>query len=61
MTLLRNLFWVAMFVVATFFWVVLFEHKIGGFEQGIRIELDNVKKLIGQDIERKPDQSDKVP
>lgn len=46
MGLITKLFWVILFLAATFLWVVLFEHGTSGFVDGISVEFENVKNLI---------------
>lgn len=54
MTLIRSVFWVAVTLAATFFWLVLFEHGPSGFKEGISVEFENLKALI-QPVEKTPE------
>jgi len=46
MVLLRGLFWVALFLVLTFCFVVLFEYGPRDFVSGAQKEYDRVKSLV---------------
>jgi hypothetical protein len=43
MSLLRGLFWIALFAFFTFCFVVLFEHGTADFTSGFKKEFDKVK------------------
>lgn len=58
MRIIRSIFWFAVFLAATFCWVVLFEHGISGFKEGIPLEWEKVKTIL-KPIEKKKDISDK--
>jgi hypothetical protein len=58
LTLIRKLFWFAMFLVATFCFVVLFEHGTTDFVKNAQVEFENVKKLYQSHLEKKKDDSD---
>ena len=59
MALIRKLFWVALFLVSTFGFVVLFDHGTTNYGQNARLEFEELKKLIHSDIKKsdsdKPD------
>jgi len=46
--LLSRFFWIAAFVLATYCWMVIFEHGLGwkGFSEGFRTEWRNVASLF---------------
>ena len=48
MRLLSRFFWIAAFLLATYCWMVMFEHGIswGGFSEGFRTEWRNVAGLF---------------
>lgn len=60
MSLLRSLFWLALFLVATFAFTVLFEHGPTNFAANAQKELDTLQRLYGAKLERKKDDSDKL-
>jgi hypothetical protein len=60
MGLIRKLFWFALFLIATFCFVVLFEHGFHNFPANAQVEFENLKKLYHAKIERAPDESDAV-
>ncbi len=60
MGLIRKIFWVAVFLAATFAWVVLFGYGPGNFEEGAKVEWENVKNFTTP-VQQKKDQSDKLP
>lgn len=43
MGLISKLFWIGMFLVATFLWLVLFEHGPSGFVDGIPVEWEKLQ------------------
>jgi hypothetical protein len=57
-TLIRKLFWFAVFLLATFCFIVLFEHGTANFSGNARTEFENLKAMFGKDIKRNPDESD---
>ena len=61
MGLLRSLFWFAIFILSTFAFTVLFEHGPSNFAQNAQKEFELLKKVYNKKIERKGDQSDKLP
>jgi hypothetical protein len=61
MGLLRSIFWFAIFVISTFAFTVLFEHGPNNFAANAQKEFDLLKKTYEKKIERKGDQSDKLP
>lgn len=60
MALLRNLFWLALFLASTFGFVVLFEHGTHDYIKSCQVEFDHLKSLVNKKVERKKDESDKV-
>jgi hypothetical protein len=53
MALLRLIFWVALFLVSTFVFTVLFEHGISDFPANARKELDSLRQLTAQKADEK--------
>jgi hypothetical protein len=47
MSLIRSLFWFALFVASTFCFVVLFEHGFSNFGENARKEVEVLKMAIG--------------
>ena len=60
MALLRNLFWLALFLASTFAFVVLFEHGTVDYVKNCKATYEDLHKLVTQKVERKKDNSDKV-
>ncbi len=60
MSLLRSLFFVALFFFSTLSFVVLFEHGPGNFSKNLGVELQYFQKLYHSEVEHKKDQSDKI-
>ena len=60
MALLRSLFWLALFLVATFAFTVLFEHGPRNFVVNAQKEFETLQKYYSSKVERKADESDKV-
>jgi hypothetical protein len=56
--LIRKLFWFAVFLLATFCFIVVFEHGTANFADNARKEFAGLKEMFGKDIKRKPDHSD---
>jgi hypothetical protein len=48
MSLLRGLFWIALFVFFTFCFVVLFEYGTSGFADGFKKEFGRAKDFVQQ-------------
>lgn len=48
MDLIRKLFWVALTVVFTFCFVVLFENGTTNFQQNAKVQFDEVKAMLTQ-------------
>lgn len=46
MALFKKLLWVVFFFLATFCWVVLFEHGFDGFVDGLSVEFDKLVFLF---------------
>jgi len=61
MGLIRSLFWFAIFLISTFAFTVLFEHGPTNYAANAQKEFDLLKKFYETKIERKGDQSDKLP
>lgn len=57
MGLIRSLFWLTVFVVATFGFTVLFEHGTGNYFDNARKEFDYLSKMVGAKPEKKKDES----
>ena len=57
MYLIRKLFWLVLFVVATFGFVVLFEHGPDNYLQNAQAEFETLKEWA-QPVERPEDSSD---
>jgi hypothetical protein len=60
MALIRNLFWIAIFIASTFLFTVLFEHGPTDFVQNAKKEADVLKQMMGAKPERRKDDSDKL-
>ena len=60
MGLIRSLFWIALFLGATFVFTVLFEHGPSNFSANAQKEFETLQKLYSAKIEKKKDESDKV-
>ena len=60
MNLIRNLFWFAVFLAATFAFTVLFEHGPVNFGDNANKEMESLTKLFNTKIEKKTDESDKL-
>ncbi len=60
MALLRSLFWLALFVAATFGFTVLFEHGPSNYQENARKEADFLAKMFSAKVEKKADTSDKL-
>jgi hypothetical protein len=59
MFLIRKLFWLALFLVATFGFVVLFEHGTDNYLQNAQAEFEILRDWA-QPLERPKDNSDAV-
>lgn len=53
--LIRKLFWFGLFLVATFGFVVLFEHGPANYVSNAKKEFEALKKLYSSQLERKKD------
>ncbi len=60
MGLIRKVFWVAMTLVFTFLFTVLFENGPMDYMKSVERDLKSLKELV-KPVERKKDQSDKLP
>lgn len=58
--LLRKLFWLTLFLAATFAFVVLFEHGTQNYVQSAQGEFEKLKGFVNSKVERRKDESDKV-
>ena len=59
MSLIRKIFWFALFLVATFGFVVLFEHGTDDYLQNAQAEFENLREWA-QPLVRPEDNSDAV-
>ena len=57
MSLLRSLFWIALFAFFTFCFVVLFEYGTRDFTSGFKTEFEKVKKFVAQTTEPSKDKA----
>ncbi len=60
MDLIRKLFWVALTLVFTFGFVVLFENGTTNYVDNARVEFVQLKLMLTQKPQRKPDTSDQL-
>ncbi|MEP6671188.1 MAG: hypothetical protein ABJF10_18650 [Chthoniobacter sp.] len=60
MALIRNLFWTAIFLAATFAFTVLFEHGPTDFIPNAKKEFETLKAMASTKPLEKKDTSDKV-
>ncbi len=60
MSLIRSLFWAAIFLASTFVFTVLFEHGPTNFSENAKKEAAILKAMVGAKPERKKDTSDKI-
>jgi hypothetical protein len=58
MALIRTLFWTAIFLGATFFFTVIFEHGPGNLAENARKEAEALQAMVGKKVEKRGDQSD---
>jgi hypothetical protein len=56
--LIRKLFWFAVFLLATFCFIVLFEHGPSNFQENARKVSAELKEMFGTTLKRQPDKSD---
>jgi hypothetical protein len=61
MALIRNIFWLAIFVGATFAFTVLFEYGPTNFVPNAKKEYEVLKAMVGVKAPRAKDNSDKLP
>lgn len=59
MALIRTLFWTAIFLGATFFFTVLFEHGPGDLKANAKLEAQALQAMMGKKMEKRDD-SDKL-
>lgn len=60
MSLIRSLFWFALFLAATFAFTVLFEHGPQNFAQNAQKEFDTLQKLYGSKTDKQKEDAAKV-
>jgi len=60
MGLIRTLFWTAIFLAATFFFTVLFEHGPGNLAENSKKEIAALQAMAGKKVEKRKDESDKL-
>ena len=60
MGLIRKVFWVAVTLVFTFLFTVLFENGPLDYMKSVERDMKSLKELV-KPIEKKKDQSDKLP
>ena len=60
MSLLRTLFWTAIFLGATFAFTVLFEHGPMNFRENAKKEAETLRAMIGEKPAKRADESDKL-
>jgi hypothetical protein len=53
MALIRLIFWIALFLVSTFAFTVLFEHGVTDFSANAQKELDSLKKMYAEKSDQK--------
>ena len=53
MILVRKIFWVAVFIVATLAFIVLFEHGTDRFGANLRKQLDEIRTFVVDQIHAK--------
>jgi hypothetical protein len=58
MSLLRSLFWFALFLVATFAFTVLFEHGTDNYFENAKKEKEYLLKMVSSAPEKKGDPTD---
>jgi hypothetical protein len=58
MALIRTLFWTAIFLGATFFFTVIFEHGPANFSENAKKEAEVLKAMVGGKMEKPADKSD---
>ena len=61
MSLIRTLFWFAIFVAATFLFTVIFEHGFTNFPENAQKEFDLLQGYVSGGVKRPEDHSDKLP
>ena len=59
--MISKLFWIALTLVFTFCFVVLFEHGPTNFSSNAQTEFQDFKALFTEAPKKAPDHSDKVP
>lgn len=60
MSLIRFIFWTAIFLASTFAFTVLFEHGPMNFVENSKKEKEALQAMFAKDIKRKGDESDKL-
>jgi len=59
MSLLRGLFWLALFIFFTFCFIVLFEHGTHDFQSGFKTEFERVKRFVIERVNKPAEKADK--
>jgi len=54
MSLLRSVFWFALFVASTFCFIVLFEHGVSNFGENSKKEVESLKTIFGMAAKKAP-------
>jgi hypothetical protein len=60
MSLIRSLFWFALFLVATFGFTVLFEHGTGNYFENAKKEKEYLLKMVSSAPEKKGDPTEQM-
>ncbi len=60
MGLIRKIFWVALTLVFTFLFTVLFENGPMDYMKSVERDMKSLKELV-KPVPKKPDTSDKIP
>lgn len=60
MSLLRTIFWTAIFLGATFFFTVIFEHGPTNFSENAKKEAEAIQSMVNMKLEKPQDKSDKL-
>jgi hypothetical protein len=47
MSLIRSIFWVALFIASTFCFIVVFEHGFANFGENSKKEVESLKTVLG--------------
>ena len=60
MALIRKLFWVALFIISTMGFIVLFDHGTVDYVKNFKAEFNDFVKLVQSQVPHKKDESDKI-